>query len=273
MWDSFVSSSKILVIDPQLAGIAGDMFVAALLDLGADRDTVVAAMEASVNYVPNCQSVSVQPQSITRSHISGLFLKIEIKESYKTRPGKVLLKAVETMARDLKLSKPATAFAHRAIHILVEAEARVHRHPPEKVHLHAAGSVDTVLDIIGAATALESLGIADPTTTNYFALPIAVGGGTFPSGHGTLAAPGPAVMNILTTNKLAFKGGPQIYEMATPTGVSLLAALNPISTPVFPELYPLAVGYGAGTGEIPDIPNLLRFVLGVPKMTTGNKEA
>ncbi|MFX1577797.1 MAG: nickel insertion protein [Promethearchaeota archaeon] len=268
-----MSSSKILVIDPQLAGIAGDMFVAALLDLGADRDTVVSAMEASVNYVPNCHNVSVRPQSITRSHISGLFLKIRIEESFTTRPGRVLLESVETMARDLKLSTPASAFAHRAIHILVEAEARVHKHPPEDVHLHAAGSVDTVLDIIGAATALDNLGIANPTTTSYFTLPIAVGGGTFPSGHGILAAPGPAVMNILTTSKLAFRGGPQIYEMATPTGVSLLAALNPVSTPVFPELYPLAVGYGAGTGELPEIPNLLRFVLGVPKITTGNKEA
>lgn len=267
-----MSDSKILVIDPQLAGIAGDMFVAALLDLGADIATVTTAMEASVDYVPDCDKVTVKPQPVTRSHIGGLYLDIHIEESYSTRSGGVLLNAIKTMTKDLNLSQPAAAFANRAIRILIGAEAMVHRHPPEKVHLHGAGSVDTVLDIIGAATALQDLEIGDPATTKYYALPIAVGGGTFPSGHGQLAAPGPAVMNILTDNNLVFRGGPQICEMATPTGVSLLAALNPVSTQVFPELYPLAVGYGAGTGELPDIPNLLRFVLGKPKETPNPEE-
>jgi uncharacterized protein (DUF111 family) len=264
--------SKILVIDPQLAGIAGDMFVAALLDLGADRDAVISAMEASVNYVPNCHKVTINPQPVERSHIGGLFLDINIEENYTTRPGKVLLEAVQAMAKDLKLSNPAADYASRAIQILVNAEATVHRHPPEKVHLHGAGSVDTVLDIIGAATGLESLGIADPKSTHYFVLPIAVGGGTFTSGHGELTAPGPAVTNILTEYTLAFKGGPKIHEMATPTGIALLAALNPVSTQVFPELFPLAVGYGAGTGELPGVPNLLRFVLGKPRMKAVLKE-
>ncbi|MFX1564375.1 MAG: nickel insertion protein [Promethearchaeota archaeon] len=264
--------SQILVIDPQLAGIAGDMFVAALLDLGANAEAVIKAMEAAVDYVPNCRKVSVTPQPITRSHIGGLFLDIQIDESYSTRPGKILLKAVTSLTKDLKLSQPAKAYAIRAIYTLIGAEASVHQHTVEEVHLHAAGSVDTVLDIIGAAVALESLGIVSSKTTKYFTLPIAVGGGTFPSGHGRLAAPGPAVMNILTENNLAFKGGPHLCEMATPTGVSLLAALKPISTQVYPELYPQAVGYGAGTGEIPGTPNLLRLVLGKPKKPTNNEE-
>jgi uncharacterized protein (DUF111 family) len=209
---------------------------------------------------------------VTRSHIGGLYLDIQIEETYSTRPGKVLLKAVTSMTKDLKLSKPAKGYAIRAIRTLIGAEARVHRHTINEVHLHAAGSADTVLDIIGSAVALESLGLEDPKTTKYFALPIAVGGGTFPSGHGRLAAPGPAVMNILSENMLAFKGGPHLCEMATPTGVSLLAALKPISTQVFPELYPQAVGYGAGTGEIPGIPNLLRIVSGNPKKPTNTRE-
>ncbi|MFX1510910.1 MAG: nickel insertion protein [Promethearchaeota archaeon] len=264
--------SKILVIDPQLAGIAGDMFVAALLDLGAKADKVISAMEASANYIPNCQKVSVKPKPVTRSHIGGLYLEIQIEEEYSTRPGKVLLEAVQSMTNDLKLSQPASMFASRAIHTLVEAEAKVHRHSMGEVHLHAAGSVDTVLDVIGTAVALETLGIANPQNTKYYALPIAVGGGTFPSSHGRLAAPGPAVMNILTKHKLAFRGGPHMCEMATPTGVSLLASLNPTSTQIFPEIYSLAVGYGAGTGEIPGIPNLLRFVLGKSKYSFNSEE-
>lgn len=257
-----MADPKILVIDPQMAGIAGDMFVAALLDLGADSETVISAMETAVNYVPDCKKVKVTPKPVTRSHIGGLYLDIEIVESYSTRPGKVLLDAISAMTKDLKLTEPAVAYANRAVRFLVEAEASVHRQPPEKVHLHGAGSVDTVLDVIGAAVALEELAIVDPETTNYFILPIAVGGGTFPSGHGQLAAPGPAVTKILTTANLLFKGGPLDRELATPTGVSLLAALNPVSTQMYPLFRSQSIGYGAGTGELPDIPNLLRLVLG-----------
>jgi uncharacterized protein (TIGR00299 family) protein len=257
-----MSGTKILVVDAQMAGIAGDMFVAALLDLGADPEAVISAMEAAVSYVPDCKRIKVTPKHVTRSHIGGLYLDIQIDESYKTRSGKILLDAVDTMGKDLKLSPQARSYANRAIQSLVECEASVHRHTPEKVHLHGAGSADTVIDIIGAATALEQLGIIDPKSTQYFVLPIAVGGGTFPSGHGQLAAPGPAVTQILTKSKIIFKGGPLTRELATPTGAALISALNPTSTETYPLFQPLSVGYGAGTAELPDIPNLLRFVMG-----------
>ncbi|MFW9832072.1 MAG: nickel pincer cofactor biosynthesis protein LarC [Candidatus Thorarchaeota archaeon] len=259
-----MADSKILVIDPQMAGIAGDMFVAALLDLGADIDTVISAMEATVEYVPDCKKVKVTPQRVTRSHVGGLYLNIEIEESYTTRSGKVLIDAVSSITNDLNLSEPAKMYANRVISLLVESEATIHHQSSENVHLHGAGSVDTVLDIIGAAVALEQLALVDPAVTSYFVLPIAVGGGTFPSGHGQLAAPGPAVTNILTKAKFLFRGGPLDRELATPTGISLLAALEPVSTQMYPLLRPRSVGYGAGTGELPDIPNLLRLVIGDP---------
>jgi uncharacterized protein (TIGR00299 family) protein len=252
------------VIDAQMAGIAGDMFVAALIDLGAETDIVVAAMEASARYVPDVKSVRVAAKSVERSHIGGLYLDVQIEESYKTRSGSVLLEAVQTMTKDLKFSSEASAYAQRAIDYLVQAEAAVHRHTPESVHLHAAGSVDTVADIAGAAAALDSLKLADPKTTSYHALPIAVGGGTFPSSHGRLAAPGPAVTKICTVAGLQFKGGPLERELATPTGVSLVAALHPVSTSVYPALRPISVGYGAGTAELKNVPNLLRMVMGEP---------
>jgi uncharacterized protein (TIGR00299 family) protein len=122
--------------------------------------------------------------------------------------------------------------------------------------------VDTVADIIGAATALDSLKLADPRITSYHSLPIAVGGGTFPSSHGRLAAPGPAVTRICQEAGLLLRGGPLERELATPTGVSLVAALIPESTPVYPALRPTSVGYGAGTAELENVPNLLRIVMG-----------
>ncbi len=247
-----------------MAGIAGDMFVASMIDLGAEADAVVAAMEASTRYVPDVKSVRVTPKPVERSHIGGLYLDMQIEESYKTRSGSVLLEAVQAMTKDLKLSSEASAYAHRAIDILVQAEASVHRHTPESVHLHAAGSVDTVADIIGAATALDSLKLAVSKTTSYYSLPIAVGGGTFPSSHGRLAAPGPAVTRICKEARLLLRGGPLERELATPTGVSLVAALIPESTPVYPALRPISIGYGAGTAELKNVPNLLKMVVGEP---------
>ena len=259
-----MSGKHILIVDPQMAGIAGDMFVAALLDMCQETTPIIAVMEAAVDYVPNCTRVKVTPCPVTRSHIGGLYLDIEIEEDYTTRPGQVLLDAVEKMAKDLHLSSEAADYANRAIRHLVEAEAFVHRHPVEKVHLHGAGSVDTIIDVIGAAKALDTLDLSDPTKTQYYVLPIAVGGGSFPSGHGQLTAPGPAVTRILTKNQLSFKGGPLSRELTTPTGASLVAALNPTVLQAYPLLTPLAVGYGAGTGELPNIPNLLKVVHGTP---------
>ncbi len=259
-----MAAPKILVIDPQMAGIAGDMFVAALLDLGANAEAVIAAMEATPKYVPDCRSVIVKPTPVKRSHIGGLYLDIKIEESFTTRPGGILLDAVKQMGMDLKLSPEGVAYANRAIQHLVNAEAHVHRQSPENVHLHGAGSADTVIDIIGAATALEQLRLLDTIETESFVLPIAVGGGTFPSGHGQLAAPGPAVTDILTKAKLLFRGGPLMRELTTPTGAALIAALNPRSIETYPLLRPLSIGYGAGTAELPDVPNLLRFILGEP---------
>jgi len=259
-----VSTSKVLVIDAQMAGVAGDMFVAALIDLGAPPDTIVNAMEGVSQHIPNCKRIHVITKPVERSHVGGLYLDIKIDESYHTRKGKILIDAVQTAVEELKLSTSATKYAQRAIQILVEAEAKIHRQPAKEVQLHEAGSADTVVDIIGAATALDKLGLSNHEKTSYYVLPIAVGGGTFSSSHGQLAAPGPAVVEILTRSKLLFKGGPLEKELATPTGAALIAALTPTSIPTYPAINPQVIGYGAGTMDLPNVPNLLRLVLGTP---------
>jgi uncharacterized protein (TIGR00299 family) protein len=251
-----------------MAGVAGDMFVAALIDLGAPSGAVIAAMESTARYVPDCKAVKVTPRTVERSHLRGLYLDVTIEESFESRAGKVLLSAVQAMAADLHLSPSAAAYAQRAIRLLVEAEAAVHQATADTVELHGAGSADTIVDIIGAATALDQLRLADPATTSYHVLPVAVGGGTFSSGHGQLAAPGPAVTRILATARLRFRGGPVERELATPTGAALIAALNPTSTQFYPPIRPLGVGYGAGTWDLAGVPNLLRMVVGEPIVPT-----
>jgi uncharacterized protein (TIGR00299 family) protein len=259
-----------------MAGVAGDMFVAALIDVGAPGSPIIAAMESTARYLPDCRAVKVTPRVVERSHLKGLYLEVDVDEAFESRPGRILLSAVQAMAADLRLSTSAAAYAQRAIRLLIEAEAAVHQAPAETVKLHGTGSADTVVDIIGAATALDQLQLADPAKTSYHVLPVAVGGGTFRSGHGELAAPGPAVTRILTTAQLRFKGGPVERELATPTGAALIAALNPTSGQFYPAIRPLKVGYGAGTWDLPGVPNLLRMVIGelvVPTPLTQDRVA
>jgi len=245
-----------------MAGIAGDMFVAALLDLGAGEEPVVSAMEGVARHVPDCSRIRVKPRPVLRSHIGGLYLEVQIEESRQPRLGKVLLEAVKRATEEIDISKPAASYAQRAVRLLVEAEASVHRRPPEEVHLHAAGSADTVADVVGAAVALDQLGLANPDNTQHYALPVAVGGGAFQSGHGRLVSPGPAVTYLLTQAGLTLSGGPVDAELATPTGAALLAALNPTPAQVYPLILPEAIGYGAGSADLSGVPNLLRLVAG-----------
>ncbi len=259
-----MSNAKMLVIDAQMAGVAGDMFVAALLDLGAKEEPIISGMEQAAKYIPNCSKIKVKPKPVQRSHIGGIYLDITIQETFKTRQGKVLIEALSAITGDLKLLPESSEYAERAIHHLLGAEAKVHQQTPESVHLHAAGSADTIIDIIGTAIALEELLLIDPKTTTYWALPISVGGGSISTSHGKLIAPGPAVTGILSQSNLPFQGGPINQELTTPTGAALVAALNPVTAQHYPLFRPKAVGYGAGFADFSQIPNLFRLVLGEP---------
>jgi len=130
------------------------------------------------------------------------------------------------------------------------------------VRLHELGSADTLADIIGAATALDDLDIF--SNTAVFSTPVAVGGGVFPASHGAYSSPAPATLEILRTSGFLTIGGPVESELATPTGVSLLTSLTPECTRFYPSIKPVYVGYGAGSRELGDIPNVLRVVLGEP---------
>jgi hypothetical protein len=120
--------------------------------------------------------------------------------------------------------------------------------------------VDTVADIIGTAVALENLNLFEDTTT--YSMPVAVGGGLLNFSHGIVSIPAPVTLEILRSKGVPMTGGPVDAELATPTGVSLLVNLSHGFTYFYPPMKPTRVGYGAGTKNIPQIPNLLRIVLG-----------
>ena len=121
----------------------------------------------------------------------------------------------------------AKDFAFAAMNEIMAAEAAVHNIPLEQVHLHEIGSIDTIVDIAGTTFCLQQLGAFDEEMPlKIYSTPIAVGGGTVTFSHGTLPVPAPATLKILEANELAFQYGPVDTELATPTGVSLLAVMK-----------------------------------------------
>jgi uncharacterized protein (TIGR00299 family) protein len=138
-------------------------------------------------------------------------------------------------------------------------ESRLHGISLDKAHLHEAGSADTLADVIGVAAACDLLGVFDG---EIYSTPVAVGGGLISFSHGTVAAPAPAVLEIARERSIPIHGGPENMELATPTGITILANLTQKFVENYPALVPEIVGHGAGKKELNEAPNLLRVVIG-----------
>ncbi|WP_428389247.1 LarC family nickel insertion protein [Mucisphaera sp.] len=137
---------------------------------------------------------------------------------------------------------------------LAEAEARVHGMTPEDVHFHEVGAVDSIVDMLGVALALEAL---DIDTLSCGPLPISRG--YVRCAHGLMPVPAPATAYLL--EGLPTLGVDRTGELITPTGAAIAAALCTHFGPT-PPMTVTAVGYGAGDREDPKVPNLLRIYLG-----------
>jgi len=151
---------------------------------------------------------------------------------------------------------PATAkeSAIRIFEALGKAEAEIHHTSIEDVHFHEVGAVDAMVDIVCAAVGAASLGVDE-----WICSPLNVGSGTVKCAHGTLPVPAPATLKLLRDAPV-YSAGPQV-ELVTPTGAAIVSTL----CARFGTLPPIKVegaGYGAGTREFPDHPNLLRLTLG-----------
>jgi len=255
-------AKRVLVIDCQLAGISGDMVVGALLDLGVDIAKFIETIKSACSYLEGCKGLEVTVNEVTRRGFRAKKLHVKAEEHATQRAGAELRDAIMNCADGIGLSKEAKDFALDSIETLINAEARIHGESPDEVHLHEAGSVDTVVDIVGAAAALEDLDLFKDT--KIYSTPVAVGGGLFKFSHGTVPSPAPATIEILKSRGFPMVGGPISFELATPTGVAILVNLVDQTTDFYPPMKPKVVGYGAGSKDFREIPNVLRVALGEP---------
>ena len=253
-------TGKIVFIDCQVAGISGDMFLGALIDLGADVEKIVSAIKSLELGGNGYKDIKVDIKRVMRKAFKATRIDVTA-ESTSKKDAKELINIVENTAKKLKLSERASKFVSDVIHTLVETESNLHCKNLEEAHLHEVGLVDTIAEIIGSAVAMETLGLIN---SKIYATPVSVGGGLFKFSHGIMSSPAPATLSIFASKNFPIKGGPVESELATPTGASLLVNLTQEVSRFYPEMTPKKVGYGAGCKDFEEMPNVLRITVGDP---------
>ncbi len=152
------------------------------------------------------------------------------------------------------ISSNAKITAINIFEALAQVEAEIHNTSIDQVHFHEVGAVDAMVDIVCAAVGAESLAIEQ-----WICSPLNVGGGTVECAHGTLPVPAPATLKLLR-DAAVYSSGPQV-ELVTPTGAAIVKTLSSRFAP-FPAMKIEKAGYGAGSRDFPEHPNLLRLTIG-----------
>jgi uncharacterized protein (TIGR00299 family) protein len=169
------------------------------------------------------------------------------------------LKEIRQIIDQSSVSAGAKAIAIRIFEMLGVAEAKIHNTDIEKIHFHEVGAVDAMVDIVCAAVGAEALGVEE-----WVCSPLNVGGGTVKCAHGTLPVPAPATVKLLQ-NAPVYSSGPQV-ELVTPTGAAIVKTLVKRFAG-FSAMKIEKAGYGAGSREFADHPNLLRLTIGEAALT------
>ena len=232
------------------AGASGDMLLGALVDAGVPVGTIRAA----VGRLP-VEPVELVVSTVERHGIGATAVEVRAPDIAATRTWA----DVRGLVQAADLPDPVRTTALDAFARLARAEAAVHRTTPDEVHFHEVGAVDSIVDVCGAAVALDLLGWPE-----VVALPPQLGQGFVKTAHGLLPVPPPAVLELLRGLPIT-PGGP-VGEAVTPTGAALLAGLCTLGLP--PPFTPRKIGYGVGTKRWPDRPNVLRMTLG--EITAGS---
>lgn len=234
---------KTAYLDP-IGGIAGDMFLAALLDCGVEEDYLLQQLK----------KLPLSPwqwkmEKVQRGAFGGTKINFIIEKEHTCRH----LNDIRAIVKTAAFSETAETKILETFDLLAEAEAKAHRIDKNEVHFHEVGAVDTILDICGTVLMLHRLGIE-----KLIAAPLPMGNGTVTCAHGEIPLPAPAVAELLKgaqVRKSDIQG-----ETVTPTGIALLKAYH-CTYGDFPGLTIEQTGCGCGTRN-GSIPNILRIFIG-----------
>jgi uncharacterized protein (TIGR00299 family) protein len=228
------------------SGASGDMFLGALLDAGLALDDLRVALRS----LP-LQGYTLRARKEGRSHLFGTRFVVDIE---KDKQHARTLSDIRTVINEASLSRWVKETSTRIFeHIAVE-EAKIHNRLPEEVHFHEVGALDSIVDIVGAVFGVESLGLA-----SLYASPLPLGSGFVETRHGRIPLPAPATTALLRGIPVYDSGIKD--ELVTPTGAALLKGLSSAFGPM-PSMIVERIGYGVGSRELADRPNLLRILVG-----------
>ncbi len=249
------NACRILYLDP-FSGIAGDMFLGLLIDLGAD----VTELRNQFNQLEIEYDFRVTRAN--KKGISATNTRVTVPEEKKHRA--ISLPEIDNILD--RLDEPVGQKAKRMFEKLIEAEGKVHGLPKEKVHLHEAGAVDAIIEITGAVKGLELLKVGRVCCGL-----VNIGTGFISIAHGRYPVPAPATVELLSGIPIhidSIEGTKS--ELVTPTGALILSELVDEFGPI--SLAIEKVGYGAGDKEL-ETPNVLRGYLGFStnEATSGTK--
>jgi|WetSurMetagenome_2_1015567.scaffolds.fasta_scaffold44212_2 pyridinium-3,5-bisthiocarboxylic acid mononucleotide nickel chelatase len=247
---------KIAYLDT-IAGIAGDMTMAAFVAAGLPVDELAAELRKI-----SLEGFELQARHVLRHGVAAVHIDVVItREPHYHRHLKDILSIIEKS----RFSEQVCTRAASVFQVIAAAEARVHGTTVEKVHFHEVGALDSIVDIVGVAVCLEKFDVEAVYTS-----PVRLGSSALvTTQHGRMPVPTPATLEILCGYPTVLTSIP--HELTTPTGAGIVRAL---SSGVLEEevLTPRAVGYGAGTKELEDVPNLLRVVVGELQQPSGREE-
>ena len=258
--------SRVLYFDC-FSGISGDMTLGALVDAGVPVDDLTRALgtlalEGAHIHVDRVLRAGVSATKVTvHAHQHSHEHPHEHGHSHQSTQHEAPstehhhnLQEIFALIEKSALSPAARDRARGMFQRLAEAEAAIHQMPVEEVHLHEVGALDSIIDIVGAAFALEWIG-ADRIVCS----PLNVGGGMVHSAHGHFPVPAPATVKLLAGSPI-YSGAVQ-KELVTPTGALIATTYADAFGPV-PPMRVDRVGYGAGERDDPSTPNVLRVLVG-----------
>jgi uncharacterized protein (TIGR00299 family) protein len=229
-----------------VGGVAGDMLLGALLDAGAQA----SALDALIGALGFDGRVTIQAERVQRAAIGATQVHVTEAEPETGRSASELLATVAAAALPPRVRERSIDALSR----IAAVEASIHGVDPDEVHFHELGGLDTVIDVVGAFVLMDALGI-----DRVVCSPLPFARGVTGTAHGPIPTPGPATLELLRGAQLV--GTDAAAELVTPTGAAIVA----VAADGWGELPAVtldAVGYGAGTRELPDRPNVLRVVIG-----------
>ena len=237
-----------------MAGISGDMVLGALIDLG------VSVTEFKENMNRLHLPVDIEVLEVKRASLRGTKVNVLVKEGSAPRKFSDIRKIIEKT----DFSDWVKENSFKIFEKLFEAESKVHGVRFEEAHLHEAGADDALIDVIGCCFLLEKLNVK-----KIYSSPLNLGNGWVGTEHGILPVPPPAVAEIL--KNIPVYSAHVKGELVTPTGASIIATLcSEFSN--FPEMKYEKIGYGAGSKNFPDFPNILRVFYGKIEERVGEIE-